>query len=68
MGAVRSTGDTAAMLAHIRSTRQRPSSPVSLVIETADQQLADFSKNNEQAACLFGIGAELPLLIGCSAS
>ncbi len=65
VAAIRYTGDTAAMLARIRSTWRRLSPQVPLVIGTADQRLADFYKADEQAARLFGIGAGLAVLIGC---
>ncbi|KQM61914.1 MULTISPECIES: ABC transporter permease [unclassified Sphingomonas] len=65
IAAIRYTGDSAAMLARIRSTWQRLSPQVPLVVGTADQQLADFYKADEQAVHLFGIGAGLAVLIGC---
>lgn len=65
IAAIRYTGDSAAMFARIRSTWQRLSPQVPLVVGTADQQLADFYKADEQAVHLFGIGAGLAVLIGC---
>lgn len=65
VAAIRYTGDTATMLARIRSTWRRLSPQVPLVVGTADQRLADFYKADEQATRLFGIGAGLAALIAC---
>ncbi|MDZ7283247.1 ABC transporter permease [Sphingomonas sanguinis] len=65
VAAIRYTGDTATMLARIRSTWRRLSPQVPLVVGTADQRLVDFYKADEQATRLFGVGAGVAALIAC---
>jgi len=66
IAAIRYSGDTADMIARIRLAWRRLSPQIPLVIGTADQRLADYYKADEQAAHLFGIGAGMAVLIGCT--
>lgn len=65
VASIRFTGDSRAMLDHIRGTWRQLAPTVPFTGDTADRRLAKFYEDDDRATRLFGIGAGLAVLIGC---